>query len=102
MGSRRPQQTRARLGFPPRKDVVFKLRSDSQPESVFEDRDLVLDERAVNIVVLVMRQKVEGRDSLDEIAGTPSSSQPPDNFISLLEDEMVNQVNIKRVPSFSQ
>ena len=50
----------------------------------------------------MMRQKVEGSDSLDEIARAPSSSKPPDNFISLLEDQMVNQVNVKRVASFSQ
>ena len=102
MGSRRPQQPRAGFVFPASEDVVLKLRPDGQPESVFEDRDLVLHERAVNVVVLVMRQKVEGGDSLDEIAGTPSSAQSPDNFISLLEDEMVNQVNVKRVASFSQ
>src|SRR6201998_1853567 len=61
MGSRRPQQPRAGLVFPASEDVVLKLRPDGQPESVFEDRDLVLHERTVNLVILVMRQKVEGR-----------------------------------------
>src|ERR1700722_16130524 len=101
-GSRRPQQPRAGLAFPASEDVVLKLRPYGQPEFVLQDRDLVLHECTVDIVVFTMRQKVEGSDSLDEIAGTPSSSKPPDNFISLLEDEVVNQVNVKGVASFSQ
>src|ERR1700758_331562 len=102
MGSGRPQQTRAGLVFPAGEDVVLKLRPDGQPQFVLQDGDLVLYERAVNIVAFMMRQKVEGSDSLDEIAGTPSSSDAPNNFVSLLQDEVMNQVNVKRVASFSQ
>src|SRR4029077_7212392 len=102
MGSRRPQQPRAGFVFPAGEDVVLKFRPHGQPESVLQDRDLVLHERAVNIVVFMMRQKVEGSDRLDKIAGTPSSSKPPDDLISLAEDEVVNQINVERVASFSQ
>src|ERR1700730_12434113 len=96
-----PQKPCAGFGFPPSEDVVLKLRPDGQPELIWQDCDLVLHERAVNVVVLMMRQKVKGSDSLDKIAGAPSPSQPPDNFISLLYDEMVDHVNVEGVASFS-
>ena len=102
MRSWRPQHAAAGFVLPASEDVVFELRPEGQPEFILHDRDLVLHERAVNLVILMMRQKVEGRDSLDEIAGTPSSPKPPNNFISLLEHEVVNQVNVKRVAGFSQ
>ena len=50
----------------------------------------------------MMRRKVHRRDSLDEIAGTPSSTKPPDNFISLHQDEVVDQVDVERVAGFPQ
>src|ERR1700688_2347016 len=102
MRSRCPQKPCARFGFPPGVYVVFKLRPQRQPEFILQNRNLVLHERAVNIVVFMMRQKVEGSDSLDKVAGTPPRSNSPDNFISLLEDEVVDQVDVESVASFSQ
>src|SRR5258708_12836827 len=90
MRSRSPQQTCARLVLPPRKNVVLKLRPQGQPEFILYDCDLVLHERTVNIVVLMMRQEVDRSGSLYEIARTPSSSKPPDNFIALFEYEVGN------------
>src|SRR6267154_709560 len=102
MRSWRPQHTTAGFVLPTGKDVVFELRSKSQPELILYDRDLVLHECAVNIVVLMMWRKVNRRDGLDDIAGTPASAKPPDDFISLLEDEVVKQVDVKCIAGFSQ
>src|ERR1700730_4249231 len=100
MRSWRPEHSAAGFIFPAGKDVVFELRTKSQPELILYDRDLILYERAVNIVILMMRRKVDGRDGLDDFARTPSSAQPPDNFISLLENEMMKQIDVQRVAGF--
>src|SRR6267154_622856 len=101
MRSWRPQHTTAGFVLPTGEDVVLELRSKSQPQLILHDRDLVLHERAVNVVVLMMWRKVHGRDCLYDVARTPSRAQPPNDFISLLENEMVNQVEVKGVPGFS-
>ena len=101
MGGRRPQQTRAGLVLPTGKDVALELRPHRQPDFILKDRDLVFHERAVNIVCHVMGHKVHGSDRLDDATGTPSSAQPPDNFISSLQDQMVDEVKVEGVACFS-
>src|SRR4029077_5574917 len=102
MGSWPPQHTTTGFALPTGKDVVFELRADRHPQLIVYDRHMGLHQRAVKIVGFVLRRKDGGRNRLDEVAGTPSSAHPPDNFMSLFEDEVVNQVKVKGITRFSQ
>ena len=102
MGGRRPQQARAGLIFPSRENVVFELRPGGQPEFVLEERDLVLHKRAVNIVGLVLGQKINRSNSLDNVTRTPSCPHPPYNFVSPVQNKVMDEIKIKGIASFAQ
>src|SRR5882724_8830612 len=101
VGSWRPQHASAGLLFPSGENVVFKLRSQSQPKLLRNQRNLVLHECAVEIVRLMMRLEVDRSRSLNNIAGAPSNSGSPDNLIPL-QNEVVDYIKIKSVARFSQ
>src|ERR1700704_1123439 len=97
----RPQQPCARLTFPSGEDVVLKLRSQCHPEFILKNRNLILDKCAVNVVRLMVRQEVHSFHGPDNIAGTPSRSQSPDDLISLY-DEVMDGINIECFPSLAE
>src|ERR1700704_4567437 len=97
----RPQQPSARLTFPSGENVVLKLRSQCHPEFILKNRNLILHKCAVNVVRLMLRQEVHSFHGPDNIAGTPSCSESPDDLISLY-DEVMDGINIKSVASLSQ
>src|SRR6267378_5654801 len=88
--------------LPPGKDVVFKLRSQGQPEFVLNNRELILDEHAVNVLGLMMWEKIYRGHGLDNVAWTPSRSESPDNFISPVQGEVMDGIDVKSVASLFQ
>src|SRR5215475_12708698 len=101
MSGRIPQNAATGLVFPSGEDVVFELRAKSEPELVLNDRDLVLNERAVDVVVFVMWRKVDGGHCLNDIAGTPARSRAPDDVVTTCKNEMMDEVEIEGVTALS-
>ena len=92
----RPQQTRARLYFKSGVAIVFELRAHGQEQTLGDERDLVLQERAVEVLaqfVRIERQRKGIFECIFRVAITKSANQ----MMPLPEPEGVLEVDIDRV-----
>src|SRR5438094_806978 len=65
-------------------------------------RNLILNEPAVDFIRQVMRQKVDGRDRLDKIAGTDTNSKSPEEVLAACQRQVVKEICIEGVTSLSE
>src|SRR5271170_264816 len=97
-----PQHTRARLHLETVVVVVFQLRSHGQREPVIKQGDLILRKAAVDLVRQLARQEVNRRDGLYKIRGTHARAQPPEKVLLPRQSQMVEEVDVEGVASFSE
>src|ERR1700741_3956675 len=66
-----------------------------------QDGDLILDEAAVNVVGNVMRAEIERLHGLSEVAGAEAGAASPDEILTPVLPQVVDEVEVKGVASLS-
>ena len=97
VGGWRPEQARTWLHFPSGEIVVFELRAEREPQSVFDDRDLILHKSAQEIQRARIRVQRRGC-RLSRIVARHAIAGAPDHCVARAQLELVLEVDVERVP----
>ena len=99
---RSPQKPRARLYLEAGIVVVQDFRPDRYPEFILNDRNLILDKRAVKLVGKLIRIEDDGRDDFQGISRAEASPKSPREILPSRERPVVNEIDVESVSNFPE